>query len=205
MAVAFRLRMRILPAGLGALFVVGAAMVVGCDDDRGAADLGSGGDGAAQAGTGALAGEGGTSSAGGAKPEAGGGGQAPLGDCPSDVPAAVGTSCRNFVEGDVCQDEDRDYPCGLEGAIRCVSGTWRWIEPPPCGDGGAGGAGGAPECPADLSEAEGTSCRGLPFGFSCSDGGSDPCQFGLGIVCLDGTWYREEAFPAPCGGAGGSG
>src|SRR4051812_44879473 len=66
---------------------------------------------------------------------------------------------------------------------------------------GAGGDGGAAECPADIFGAEGKACT--PQGMICSDGGGDPCQFGQSIICVSGKWQHQEAFPAPCGGAGG--
>jgi hypothetical protein len=70
----------------------------------------------------------------------------------------------------------------------------------------AGGAGGAVDaaCPSDISAAEGTSCAAYANGMICSDGADDPCQFGQSIVCVAGKWQRQEAFPAPCGGAGGA-
>jgi hypothetical protein len=66
---------------------------------------------------------------------------------------------------------------------------------------GAGGAGGAAECPADIFAADGKACS--EDGMICSDGAEDPCQFGQTIVCQAGKWHHQEAFPAPCGGAGG--
>jgi hypothetical protein len=68
---------------------------------------------------------------------------------------------------------------------------------------GAGGDGGEVGCPADIFDAEGKACA--PEGMLCSDGADDPCQFGQSIVCVDGKWHHQEAFPAPCGGAGGQG
>jgi hypothetical protein len=79
-------------------------------------------------------------------------------------------------------------------------------DPGTAGSGAAAGQGGAApvsECPADLFEAEGQDCSDFAEGFICSDGGTDPCEFGNSIVCTDGAWERQEAFPAPCGGAGG--
>jgi hypothetical protein len=66
---------------------------------------------------------------------------------------------------------------------------------------GAGGDGGAAQCPANIFGAEGKACA--PEGMICSDGADDPCQFGQSIVCVSGKWQHQEAFPAPCGGAGG--
>ena len=70
--------------------------------------------------------------------------------------------------------------------------------------GAGGGAGGetSGECPSNIFEAEGKACA--PDGLFCSDGAGDPCQFGQSIVCQNGKWLRQEAFPAPCGGAGGT-
>ena len=70
-----------------------------------------------------------------------------------------------------------------------------------------GGAGGATvaECPADLFAADGEDCSEFAEGFICSDGGNDPCQFGNSIRCSGGVWERQEAFPAPCGGASAGG
>ena len=68
---------------------------------------------------------------------------------------------------------------------------------------GGAGAGGEGECPANISVADGEACA--PDGKICSDAGEDPCQFGQSIVCQSGKWWRQEAFPAPCGGAGGQG
>jgi hypothetical protein len=124
--------MKALPLGL-ALVLLAGAVAVGCEDDRGAADLGAGGDGGAQGG------------AGGAQGGAG----------------------------------------GAQG-------------------GAAGGEGGAPQCPSDLFAADGEECAAFGEGFICSDGTTDPCQFGQAIVCQGGKWERREAFPAPCGGAGGA-
>lgn len=75
----------------------------------------------------------------------------------------------------------------------------------PRGQGGQGGEGGTntPECPSNLFGADGQDCTAFGDGFVCSDGGTDPCQFGNSIVCTFGVWERREAFPAPCGGAGG--
>ena len=73
------------------------------------------------------------------------------------------------------------------------------------GGAGEGGGSGAPECPADLFTAEGEDCEAFGEGFICSDGGTDPCEFGNSIRCVAGIWERQEAFPAPCGGAGGGG
>jgi hypothetical protein len=71
--------------------------------------------------------------------------------------------------------------------------------------GGAGGeaGGGAEACPTDFFEADGTPCENE--GKECSDGGTDPCEFGNSIRCTNGSWEWEEAIPAPCGGAGGQG
>jgi hypothetical protein len=71
------------------------------------------------------------------------------------------------------------------------------------GGASAGGAGGALECPQDITLAEGEDCRSFAEGFECSDGGTNPCEFGNAIVCVDGVWERRESFPAPCGGAAG--
>jgi hypothetical protein len=73
------------------------------------------------------------------------------------------------------------------------------------GSGNLGGAGAARECPADLFTAEGEDCSDFVEGSTCSDGGTDPCEFGNSIVCTGGVWERREAFPAPCGGAGAGG
>jgi hypothetical protein len=71
--------------------------------------------------------------------------------------------------------------------------------------GGAGGEAGsdAEACPSDFFAADGTLCR--TEGKICSDGGSEPCQFGNSLRCLNGEWEWQESFPAPCGGAGGQG
>jgi hypothetical protein len=71
------------------------------------------------------------------------------------------------------------------------------------GGAGMGGDGGAPECPQNISLAEGQDCSGFAEGFECSDGGNNPCEFGNAIACVDGIWERRESFPAPCGGAAG--
>jgi hypothetical protein len=147
------------------VLVVGAAIAVGCDDDRGVVDIGAGGDGAAQAGA--------TSNAAGETT----GGKASAGE-------GTGGSAGAQVDVGVC------------GA------SWA--------GGGAGGEGGGTltlECPSDLFAADGTSCAGFAEGAICSDGASDPCQFGQSIRCVSGKWQRQEAFPAPCGdgGAGGNG
>lgn len=146
------------------VLVVGAGIVVGCDDDRGVVDIGGGGDGAAQAG---------------APPHAAGesqGGKASAGEASGGSADAEVNAC---------------------GANAGGAG------------GGEGGAGGAPslECPSDLFAANGTSCAGFAEGAICSDGSTDPCQFGQLIRCMNGKWQRQETFPAPCGdgGAGGGG
>jgi hypothetical protein len=68
---------------------------------------------------------------------------------------------------------------------------------------GGGGSGGATACPGDFIAADGTPCA--PEGRVCSDGGTDICQFGNSVTCTNGKWVWQEAFPAPCGGAGGGG
>lgn len=74
------------------------------------------------------------------------------------------------------------------------------------GDGGTAGQGGArpPTCPVAIVAAEGDDCSQFGEGFECSDGSTNPCEFGNAIVCVNGIWERRESFPAPCGGAGGS-
>ena len=73
------------------------------------------------------------------------------------------------------------------------------------GRGGNAGAGGTGDgCPAFIFGAEGDPCS--PEGKICGDGANDPCEFGNAIVCTDGVWERQEAFPDPnCGGQGGGG
>jgi len=79
------------------------------------------------------------------------------------------------------------------------------------GQGGAGGLAGdegiagAPECPASIVVLDGEDCSVFGEGFECSDGGTNPCEFGNAIVCVDGKWERRESYPAPCGGASGFG
>lgn len=68
---------------------------------------------------------------------------------------------------------------------------------------GAGGADEPPPCPSDLSSAQGRDCSAYAEGTECSDGRTDPCQFGNSIICSTGKWQRRETIPAPCGGAGG--
>jgi hypothetical protein len=68
--------------------------------------------------------------------------------------------------------------------------------------GGQGGAG-PNECPTDFIEADGEPCS--QEGQFCSDGVEDPCSFGNSLRCFGGVWERQEAFPAPCGGAGAGG
>ena len=68
-------------------------------------------------------------------------------------------------------------------------------------DANDGGAAGATGCPADIFAAEGRACA--TDGMVCGDGNDDPCQFGQSIACSGGKWQHQEAFPAPCGGAGG--
>jgi hypothetical protein len=70
---------------------------------------------------------------------------------------------------------------------------------------GAGGADEPPPCPTDLSSAQGQDCSAYEEGTECSDGQTDPCQFGNSIICSTGKWQRRETIPAPCGGAGGGG
>ena len=67
---------------------------------------------------------------------------------------------------------------------------------------GQGGEG-TPACPLVLADEEGKDCRAFGEGFECTDGGTDPCEFGNAIVCTGGAWERRESFPAPCGGASG--
>ena len=71
------------------------------------------------------------------------------------------------------------------------------------GESGQGGAHVTPGCPNNIVFAAGTSCADYPEGFECSDGGTNPCEFGNAIVCINQVWERRESFPAPCAGAGG--
>lgn len=68
----------------------------------------------------------------------------------------------------------------------------------------SGGAGGAPaaECPLFFREAHGKPCS--EEGRVCTDGAMGPCVFGNSLTCTNGTWWAQEAYPAPCGGAGGA-
>jgi len=121
-----------------------------------------------------------------------------------------------WLAGSGCDDNRpvSDLPVGGEG----LGGPAGGGEPPVSGDSGGadspgsagqggaqGGASAASECPADLFSAEGEDCGAFAEGFTCSDGGTDPCEFGNSIVCTGGVWERREAFPAPCGGASAGG
>ena len=72
------------------------------------------------------------------------------------------------------------------------------------GDAGAGGTGPF-ECPSDIFALDGEPCPAAAEGMSCSDGLTDPCQFGHSATCEAGKWVLFEAFPAPCGGGGAGG
>ena len=66
------------------------------------------------------------------------------------------------------------------------------------GESGQGGENVTPSCPSNIVAADGESCAEFSEGFECSDGGTNPCQFGNAIVCVNGVWQRRESFPAPC-------
>lgn len=151
--------MKTLQLGLPLVMVLGWAVGAGCDDDRGATDIGAGGEVA-----------GGKAGSAGAAGKAGGGGS-------ETTPGGAGAGGAAAGAGGVA--------AGAGGVA-----------------GGAGGEGGiADGCPANIFAADGTACSGTPM--YCSDGGTDPCQFGQSIVCQNGKWHHQEAFPMPCGGAGG--
>jgi hypothetical protein len=143
------------------LLVLGGWVVgAGCDDDRGAVDLGAGGDvaqpGGAAGNAGAsgdetMPGGAGGSAASGAAAGVGGAtaGEGGAGECPANIFTADGKACA--AEGTTCSDGGDD-PCQFGQSIVCQSGKWSRQEafPAPCGgaggqgSGGAGGAGGAP-------------------------------------------------------------
>jgi hypothetical protein len=162
--------MKTLRLALPLVMMVGWAIGAGCEDDRGAVNIGAGGEvaqpggaggeasdvagagaggavGAAAGAGGAAAGAGGVAAgAGGAAAGAGGAGGATA--CPEDIDAAEGKACA--VEDMVCGDGS-DNPCQFGQAILCFAGKWQHQEsfPAPCGgaggqaSGGAAGAGGA--------------------------------------------------------------
>jgi hypothetical protein len=111
-----------------------------------------------------------------------------------------------WAVGAGCEDDRGAVGIGAGGEItQPIGGSGAGETAALGGAGGAGasagGAGGAAECPADIFAAEGKACS--DEGMVCGDGADDPCQFGQSIVCQAGKWQHQEAFPAPCGGAGG--
>jgi hypothetical protein len=111
-----------------------------------------------------------------------------------------------WVVGAGCEDDRGAVDLGVGGEVaQPVGGSGAGETTGLGGAGGAAagasGAGGAAECPADIFSAEGKACS--EEGMVCGDGADDPCQFGQSIVCQAGEWQHQEAFPAPCGGAGG--
>ena len=103
-----------------------------------------------------------------------------------------------------CDDDRGVVDIGAGGTAGPSAGAAGETTAPGGADAGGaseGGASGATGCPVNIFGAEGKACA--TEGMVCGDGNDDPCQFGQSIVCRGGQWLHQEAFPAPCGGAGG--
>lgn len=94
--------------------------------------------------------------------------------------------------------------CGSDAGSQSATGGQAQAGSPEstAGESGQGGGSITLSCPSNIVAADGESCAEFPEGFKCSDGGTNPCQFGNAIVCVNGVWQRRESFPAPCAGDG---